>query len=280
MKISSMNTVDIQAKAKQMVATRSESGIQRAIADSLTIGWRNMIRLSRTPAAITSALVFPVIFLTCFLFTFQRFMAGTQEINYVQYLVPIITLQAVFFTAMGAGVSLAKDIQTGMLQRCRSLPISRIAVFGGLIVAYLLRAVITTIILLLFAHLYGFRFQTGFLSVIGFILLTLLFTATSVAGYAALALKIRQLDLVQSLLVVPYAPLLFLSTGFTPAENFPHWLQPIVQHQPVSYTAAALRAFANSGQSLFFPLLWALVWLIGLLLILGAIAVQLYQKET
>ena len=269
-------SIDIQTKAKQLVATRRESGLHPALSDSLTMGWRNLIRLSRTPAAITSVLLFPIIFLSCFLFTFQRFMAA-QGIEYIQYLVPIITLQAMFFTAMGAAIGLAKDLDSGMLQRCRAMPISRVAVLGGLLIAYLVRAAIATAILLVFAHIYGFRFETGLLSIIGFFGLTLLFTATSVAGYAALALKVRQPDLVQSLLVVPYAPLLLLSTGFTPAENFPNWLQPFAQHQPVSYTAAALRGFVT-GQDLWLSLGWSCLWLTGLLLILGWLAIRQYQK--
>lgn len=260
-----------------MVTTRRETGIQPAISDSLAIGWRNLIRLSRTPSAIVSVLLFPIIFLSCFLFAFQRFMVA-QGINYIQYLVPIITLQAIFFTAMGAAVTLAKDVESGMIQRCRAMPISRVAILGGLMIAYLVRTVIATAILLLFAHIYGFRFETNVFSVIGYFGLAVLFGATAIAGYAALALKVRQLDLVQSLLIVPYAPFLLLSTGFSPAQNFPNWLQPFVQHQPVSYTAAALRAFSTSGQDLLTPLMGTLLWLSGLLVLLCFIAVRLYKR--
>lgn len=267
---------DISARAKQMVATRRESGLESAIRDSLTIGWRNLIRLTRTPSAIVSVLLFPIIFLSCFLFAFGRFMSA-QGIDYIQYLVPIITLQAIFFTAMGAAVTLTKDVQSGMLQRCRSMPISRVAILGGLMIAYLIRAAIATAILLLFAHIYGFRFETGILSVIAYFAIALLFAATAIAGYSALALKVRQLDLVQSLLIVPYAPFLLLSNGFTPAENFPSWLQPFVQHQPVSYTAAALRAFSSRGEDLLVPAGGSLLWLTGLLVLLSLIAVRLYR---
>ncbi|MDI9635997.1 ABC transporter permease [Geitlerinema splendidum] len=269
-------SADISSRAKQMVATRRESGLESAIRDSLTIGWRNLIRLTRTPSAIVSVLLFPIIFLSCFLFAFGRFMSA-QGIDYIQYLVPIITLQAIFFTAMGAAVTLTKDVQTGMLQRCRSMPISRVAILGGLMIAYLVRAAIATAILLVFAHIYGFRFETGILSVIAYFAIALLFAATAIAGYSALALKVRQLDLVQSLLIVPYAPFLLLSNGFTPAENFPSWLQPFVQHQPVSYTAAALRAFSSRGQDLLVPAGGSLLWLTGLLILLSFIAVRLYR---
>jgi ABC transporter DrrB family efflux protein len=271
-----MDAINLQAKAQKLVAIRKESGIERAIADSLIVGWRNLIRLSRTPAVIVSVLLFPILFLSGFLLAFERFMRA-QGIDYVQYLVPIITLQAMFFTAMGAATTLANDIKTGMLQRCRTMPISRAAIIGGLLIAYLVRAIFATVILVSFAHLYGFRFQAGFLSILAYVALTLLFTTTAVTGYAFFALKLRQPDLVNSLLIVPYGPLLLLSTGFSPAENFPNWLQPIVRVQPVSHTAAALRALVN-GTEIFLPLFWSLVWLVGLLIVFGFMAIRLYQK--
>jgi ABC-2 type transport system permease protein len=270
-----MNSMEIDAKAQQIVKLRGRSGVKRAIVDSCIIAWRNLLRFSRLPAVLASVIVFPILFLSGFVLAFGQLM-GTQGINYIQYLVPIITLQAMFFTAMGAALTLANDIKSGMLQRCRVMPISRIAVFGGLLIAYLVRAVIATMILVSFAHLYGFRFQVGFLSVIAYILLTLIFTTTAISGYAILALWLRQIDLVNSFLIVPYAPLLLLSSGFSPAENFPSWLQPFVRFQPVSQTAAALRAIAN-GENPTEPLLWALVWLLGLLVIFSVVVVRLYD---
>jgi ABC-2 type transport system permease protein len=271
-----MPVTDFQSRAQQMIAIRNEAGLQRAIVDSFLIGWRNLLRLSRTPSVIVSVLLFPILFLTGFLLAFERFMQA-QGIDYIQYLVPIITLQAMFFTAMSSATTLANDIKTGMLQRCRAMPISRAAVVGGLLIAYLVRSLIVTAILIPFAYLYGFRFQPNLFAVLGFVVLVLLFTTTAVFGYAILALSLRQPDLVSSMLIVPYAPLLLLSTGFSPAENFPEWLQPFVRIQPVSLTAAAMRAIAN-GEPAFPTLVWALLWLIGLLVLFGFLAIRLYQK--
>ncbi|MBD2000320.1 ABC transporter permease [Leptolyngbya sp. FACHB-541] len=271
-----MTAIDLQAKAKQLVKVRCEAGISRAIADSFIIGQRNLIRLSRQPAVITGVLVFPIVFLTAFLLAFERSMSA-QNIDYIQYLVPIITLQAMFFTAMNSASNLAGDIDTGMLQRCRAMPISRAAVLGGLLIAYLVRAIVTIAILLPVAYLYGFRFQAGVLSAIGYILLTLFFTTVAVTGYSLLALGLKKPDLVQSLVIVPYAPFLLLSSGFSPAENFPNWLQPFVIAQPVSHIAAALRALA-SGEPLLLPLLWSIGWLIVLLFGFGFTAIWLYRR--
>lgn len=263
-------------RAKQLIKTRKESGISRAFSDSLLLARRNLILLTRFPTAIVAVVILPILFFSGFLLTFQRFMA-VQEINYVQYLVPIITLQSMFFTAMGSAINLSSDMNTGMLQRCRAMPISRLAAFGGLAIAYLVRALISLVILLCLAHFYGFRFQGGIFSTLGFIGLSLLFAIAAIFGYSVFALVLKKPELVESLNIVPYAPLLLLSTGFSPKENFPNWLQPIVSNQPVSQTANALRALAN-GSEVLNPLLWSLGWLLGLLIVFIFLATLLYQK--
>ena len=275
-----MNLIDsdLYIKAQQLVKKQQHSGISRAFADSLIIGRRNLILLSRFPAAIVSAVLIPMLFLSGFLLTFERLML-VRGINYVQYLVPIIAIQAMFFTAMGSAINLASDLQMGMVQRCRAMPISRLSIFGGLLIAYLVRGLISAIILICLAHFYGFRFQAGLLSIVGFIALTLLFATTTIAGYAVLALIFKEPELVNSLGIVPYAPLLLLSTGFSPAENFPNWLQPIVSTQPISHTASALRAIAN-GSEFVHPLLWSLSWLLGLLAIFVFLVARFYEGGT
>ncbi|MEO0968702.1 MAG: ABC transporter permease [Cyanobacteria bacterium J06639_18] len=271
-----MNLHDPATRAKELIINRKESGISRAFSDSLLLARRNLILLTRFPTAIVAVVILPILFFSGFLLTFQQLMA-VQEINYVQYLVPIITLQAMFFTAMGSAINLASDMNTGMLQRCRAMPISRLAAFGGLAIAYLVRALITLVILLCLAHFYGFRFQGGFFATLGFIALSLLFAIAAIVGYSVFALVLKKPELVESLNIVPYAPLLLLSTGFSPRENFPNWLQPIVSNQPVSHTADALRALAN-GSDVFSPLIWSLAWLLGLLTVFTFLATLLYQK--
>ncbi|NEO25889.1 MAG: ABC transporter permease, partial [Kamptonema sp. SIO4C4] len=213
-----------------------------------------------------------------FLLTFEQLME-LRGIDYVQYLVPIIAIQAMFFTAMGSAINLASDLQTGIVQRYRAMPVSRFAIFGGLLIAYLVRGMVSAIILISLASFYGFRFQAGWFSIVGFIALLMLFTTTAVAGYAVLALRFKEPELVDSLGIVPYAPLLLLSTGFSPAENFPSWLQPIVRTQPISYIANALRAIAN-GSEFLDPLLWSLGWLFGVLALFIFLIAWLDQGAT
>lgn len=263
--------------AQQMIAQRQETGWRRAIDDSLLITGRNLIRLKRNPIVIVAIAIFPMVFLLGFLIIGQKLMAE-QGVNYIQYLVPIINLQALFFSGLGSAIMLAKDIETGMMQRCRAMPISRVAVIAGLVMAYMVRALLATVFLLIVATIFGFQFQGNVLHWLGYFTLVVTFTATCITGYSVLSLKLRNPALVDSVAIIPYTPLLLLSNGFSPTENFPVWLQPIVRYQPVSVTCDALRSLIE-GTSNSLPLFLAsFTWLVGLLVILGVLSVRQYKR--
>ena len=268
---------DVTELAQQMIAQRQETGWRRAINDSLLITGRNLIRLRRNPVVIVAIAIFPMVFLLGFWIVGQKLMAA-QGVNYIQYLVPIINLQALFFSGLGSAIMLAKDIETGMMERCRAMPISRVAVVAGLTLAYMVRALLATVVLIVVAYGLGFRFDGGAIAAAGYLTLVILFTGTCITGYSILALKLRSPTLVDAVAIIPYTPLLLLSNGFSPTENFPDWLQPIVRYQPVSVTCDALRAL-STGSAASWPLFFAsLVWLSGLLLLLGAWSVRLYKR--
>ncbi len=268
---------DVAELAQQMIAQRQETGLRRAIDDSLLITGRNLIRLRRNPVVIVAIAIFPMVFLLGFWIVGQKLMAA-QGVNYIQYLVPIINLQALFFSGLGSAIMLAKDIETGMMERCRAMPISRVAVVAGLTLAYMVRALLATVVLIVVAYGLGFRFYGGAIAAAGYLTLVVTFTGACIMGYSILALKLRSPTLVDAVAIIPYTPLLLLSNGFSPTENFPDWLEPIVRYQPVSVTCDALRAL-SAGSAASGPLFFAsLAWLLGLLLILGAWSVRLYKR--
>ena len=268
---------EIGAIAAEMVARRRETGWRRAVEDSLLITGRNLIRLKRNPIVIVAIAVFPMVFLLGFWTIGQKLFAA-QGVDYLQYLLPVVNLQALYFAGLGSALMLAKDIETGMMQRCRAMPISRVAVVAGLVLAYVLRGVLATIVLMVIGYLMGFRFYGGPVAALGYLVLVLMFTATCITGYSILALKLRSPTLVDAVAIIPYTPLVLMSNGFSPTENFPGWLQPVVRYQPVSVTCAALRALiAGSGESLaLFG--GSLLWLGGLLLVMGFWSVRLYRR--
>ncbi len=267
---------DIGAIAQQMIAQRQETGWQRAIDDSLLITGRNLIRLKRNPIVIVAIAIFPMVFLLGFWIVGQKLMAA-QGVTYIQYLVPVINLQTLFFTGLGSAIMLAKDIETGMMERCRAMPISRVAVVTGLVLAYMVRAIVATVILLIVAWGLGFRFQGSALALLGYFSLVIIFTAACITGYSILALKLRDPDLVNAVSIIPYTPLLLLSNGFSPTENFPGWLQPFVRYQPVSITCDALRALVEGSGASGALYAASLLWLLTLLIVLGVWSIRLYK---
>lgn len=267
---------DVTGLASEMVTRRKETGLRRAIEDSWLITGRNLIRLKRNPVVIVAIAIFPMVFLLGFWIIGQKLFAA-QGIDYLQYLLPIVNLQALYFAGLGSAIMLAKDIESGMMQRCRAMPISRVAVVVGLVAAYTARGLLATVVLMAIAFTLGFRFSGGLIAALGYLVLVLTFTATCIMGYSVLALKLRSPTLVDAVGIIPYTPLVLLSNGFSPTENFPSWLQPIVRYQPVSVTCDALRALVAGRESL--SLFGAsFLWLSVLLILLGVWAIGLYRR--
>ena len=265
----------MQRKAEAMVLARQERGVRRAIADSITLSGRHLLRLTRMPIVIVSVVLFPILFFGCFVLALSGLMAQ-QDVDYSQYLLPIINLQAMFFTSLGAALTLTNDMKIGMIQRCKVMPVSRLSVLGGLVLAYWVRAVVATTLLLLMAMVFGFRFGGGPLDLLGYYGLVLMFVTANVAGYVGLAFKLKQSKLVDAVGTIPYAPLLLMSSGFSPVENFPVWMQPVVRYQPVSVTTEAMRSLV-SGSPDASAILGSVLWLGGLLLVFSILSIRLYR---
>lgn len=268
---------DVSELAREMVAQRRETGWRRAVEDSMLITGRNLIRLKRNPIVIVAIAIFPMVFLLGFWIIGQKLFAE-QGIDYLPYLLPIVNLQALYFAGLGSAIMLAKDIETGMMQRCRAMPISRVAVVAGLVLAYTVRGLLATMVLMAIATLLGFRFNGGPIAALGYLILVLTFTATCITGYSILALKLRNPTLVDAVAIIPYTPLLLMSNGFSPTENFPAWLQPVVRYQPVSVTCDALRALVSGSEGSLVLFGASLLWLGGLLIVLGSWSVRLYRR--
>ncbi|MEM9091607.1 MAG: ABC transporter permease [Cyanobacteria bacterium P01_F01_bin.53] len=268
---------DVAILAKEMVSRRKETGLRRAVRDSWLITGRNLMRLKRNPIVIVATVIFPMVFFLGFWMIGQKLFAA-QGIDYIQYLLPVVNLQALYFSGFESAIMLAQDIESGMMQRCRAMPISRVAVVVGLVASYTVRGLLSTILLMRIASALGFRFSGGLIAALGYLFLVLIFTATCIMGFSVLALKLRKSTLVEAVAIVPYAPLVMLSNGFSPTENFPEWLQPFVRYQPVSVTCDALRALVAGSEGRFFSFGASSLWLAVLLLALGVWSVRLYRR--
>lgn len=219
----------------------------------------------------------PVIFFVCF-YVPLRNMMRLAGIDYAQYLLPVIVLQSMLFTAMAAGDRSAGDNLAGMGARLRALPVPGLIPMWARMSANMTRAVISMAGALAVGFAFGFRLRGGPVETLGFFGLALLFgLALSFAADAFGALS-RSREAASQVLLVPQLLLTMLSTGMMPASAFTGWLQPFVRNQPVSKVAEALRELATGGVDTATAAV-AVVWCVGLLMVFVLVATRIDRRE-
>ncbi|GAB0106989.1 daunorubicin ABC transporter ATP-binding protein DrrA [Nocardia sp. JMUB6875] len=217
----------------------------------------------------------PMIFFLCFYVPLRKSMEA-GGLDYAQYLLPVIVVQGMFFTAMSAGDRAARDTFSGMGTRLRSMPVRSWLPMAARMSANLVRALAAIAGALVVGHIFGFRFHDA-AGALGFLLLALAFAAAIVIGADTLGVATGKPEIGASALLAPQLLLIMLSTGFVPAEAFPGWIQPFVRNQPVSQVAAALRGLADGE----FPTAVAIsvAWCAGLIVLFTALSVLVERRR-
>ncbi|MDP9072681.1 MAG: ABC transporter permease, partial [Actinomycetota bacterium] len=183
------------------------------IGDALTIAHRNLIALVRTPTTLVFSTVQPVIFVLMFRYVFGGAIAVPGG-HYVNYLMPGIFVQTVTFGAVNTGVGLATDLQTGIIERFRSLPMARSAVLAGRTLADVVRNLFVIILMVIVGFAVGFRVQTGVLPFMGAILLMLAFGLAMSWVMALIGLATGNAEASQAASFPVMAVLVFASNAF------------------------------------------------------------------
>ena len=207
--------------------------------------------------------------------------------NYHEYLVAGIFGISMAGTAPGVAVGIATDIQSGIIDRFRSLPMSRAAVLVGRLTADLLTAVLGLIVVAAVGLLVGWRVHTGPAEVLtGFALALLFAYAMSWAGAAA-GMWLHNPESAQAMAFVVFFPMIFVSNAFVALQNMPVWLRVVAEWNPVSTVTASCRElFGNPNPSASVPV-WPLqhpelataLWAVALLLIFVPLSIRLYRRE-
>jgi ABC-2 type transport system permease protein/oleandomycin transport system permease protein len=247
-----------------------------AVRDTVAMMGRNVTTMRRVPQVLVFSLVQPIIFVLMFRYVF----GGAIEIpgaNYVDYLMPGIFVQTMAFGAINTAVGLAEDKNKGLLERLRSLPMSRSAVLGGRVLADTARNIVIVVVMLAIGFAVGFRTHTNAPMVVAGIAVMVLFGFALAWLFALIGLSVTNGEAAQAAAFPLLAPLAFASNLFVDPSTMPGWLQPWARHQPVSATADAVRACMLGGETRG-AVLTALAWSAGIALVLGPIAVRRYRQ--
>ena len=251
-----------------------------AIADAVTVTWRNLISYTRIPDAIFFSSVQPIMFVLLFRYVFGGAIS-VPGVPYVDYLMAGIFVQTVMFGAVSTSVGLSEDLQKGLIERFRALPMARSAVLAGRTTADVVRNVGVVIIITIVGYAVGFRILTNVFEFIAALLLILFFAYALSWGFAIIGLTASNSETAQLMAFPILFPLTFASSAFVPVTTMPGWLQAFAKNQPVSQVIDASRQLMLGGKS---PLLstsniyWALAWTVGLLVVLAPLAVRKYRR--
>ncbi|MGA2286075.1 MAG: ABC transporter permease [Dehalococcoidia bacterium] len=253
-------------------------GIANALSDIQAVAGRNLITYFRVPQLLVFSSIQPVIFVLLFRYAFGGAIRVPNG-NYVDFLLPGIFVQTTVFGAIGTAVGLATDLQTGLLERFRSLPMSRAAVLAGRTVAELGRNALVVALMLIVGFAVGWRPHADPQSFILAIALVLLFGYVFSWVFAGVGLLTRDPEAAQAAAFPVLAILVFASSAFVPTSTMPGWLRLYAERQPVSVTISAVRALFLGG-SASADVVKTVGWMAGILVVFAPLSVWRYQRTT
>ncbi len=255
----------------------------KAFRDTTIIAKRNLLRYVRLPQLLFFSSVQPIMFLVLFNYVFggaigAGAIAAIPGGKYINFLLPGILIQTVMFGGVQTGIGLAEDMGKGIVDRYRSLPMSRIAVIAGRTLSDLVRNLAVMLIMISVGALLGFRFQNGLTGALGMIGISALFGYALSWLFAFIGLSVRDAETAQLASFLAIFPLTFASSAFVPTQTLPDWLQAFVRNQPVTFVVNASREFALGVNTYGAP--WkAATWSLGLLVIFVPLAVWAYKRR-
>jgi oleandomycin transport system permease protein len=254
-------------------------GLPRTARNSVTLAWRTITQLKHSPEKLLDTLLMPLVFLVLFLYVFGGAVAGNTH-DYLQLLLPGLVAQMTMFGTMGLGTMLSEDINKGVFDRFRSLPIARSAPLIGAALGETIRFCITMITLLSFGVLLGFRFQTNVLSVAAALGLAYVFYLAVCWLSVLVGMYAPSPETVQGLSFLWAMPLTFGSSVFiSDISTMPGWLQAWVKINPVSQLADSMRGLMLGGP-VADHVLYTLLWAAGIAIVIFPLAMRGYRRHT
>ena len=251
--------------------------LRDALSQITTLAWRALIKMSRTPEQLVDVTFMPILFTVMFGLMFGGAVSGSTA-HYLPTLIPGIIAMTTITACVAAGIQLREDMDKGVFNRFRSLPIARIAPLAGPMMADLARYAIAAVVTLTVGVVMGYRPGGGVPGVLAGVVLAVI-TGWSIAWiFLWIGTKARSAGAVQGMSMMIMFPLAFLSNAFVPVDSLPGWLQVVTRVNPVSHVVSALRDLMNDG-AVTAQVGWALLGCAAVAAIFIPLAVRSYSRQ-
>jgi ABC-2 type transport system permease protein len=215
-----------------------------ALSASFTFGWRALLKIKHVPEQLFDVTAFPIMFTLMFTFLFGGALAGSTG-EYLHYLLPGILAQTVVFITMYTGVTLNTDVQKGVFDRFRTLPVWRPAVLVGMLLGDAVRYALASTIVVALGLALGFRPDGGPAGVLAAVALVVVFSFCLTWVWTAVGLLLRTPGAVMGVSGFILFPLTFVSDIFVEPRTMPAVLAAIVEANPITWLAAAARGLMH-----------------------------------
>jgi ABC-2 type transport system permease protein len=261
----------------EALTLRARPAPPSALSAILTLAWRAMLKIKHVPFQLFDVTVTPIMFTLLFTYMFGGALAGSPRV-YIQYLLPGILVQTILFITVYTGVGLNTDIQKGLFDRFRSLPMWQPAPVLGALAGDLFRYSVASLLIIVLGVILGFRPAAGVLGVLLAFGLVLVFAFALSWIWIIFGMKVKTPESVMTTSFLFLMPLTFASDIFVQLNTMPGWLQAVVRHNPVTRLAAASRALMH-GADAFADVCWVLAASAVIVAVSAPIAMRMYHQE-
>jgi ABC-2 type transport system permease protein len=251
--------------------------LRQELANTLTMAWRHLIKMIRTPEQLADVAIQPILFPLMFTYILGGAIAGDIK-SYLPQFIPGILVMTVITTSMVTGTQIREDMDLGVFDRFKALPMSRVAPLAGPLLADVLRYVMATALTFIVGFAMGYRVTGG---LVGFLAAALLVIGVSWAVswiFAFLGVIARSASAVQAISMMTVFPLTFASNAFVPVDSLPGWLQGFVKVNPVSHLVTAARELTIDGHWTT-EVMWTLICAVAIVVIFAPLTVRAYMRK-
>ncbi|MEU3958321.1 ABC transporter permease [Streptomyces buecherae] len=244
---------------------------------SLAFGWRAVLKIKHVPEQLFDVTAFPIMMVLMYTYLFGGALAGSTT-DYLQFLLPGILVMSVVMITMYTGVAVNTDIEKGVFDRFRTLPIWRPSAMVGYLLGDILRYAMASAVMLTVGLILGFRPDGGVVGVLAGIALLMVFSFSFSWTWTMFGLLLRSEKSVMGVSMMVLFPLTFLSNIFVDPKTMPGWLQAFVNNSPVTHLSSAVRDLMDGGWPAV-EIAWSLGWSGVLVLVFGTITMRLYNRK-
>ncbi|KQR96276.1 ABC transporter [Williamsia sp. Leaf354] len=270
-----------QALDRPAVASRDTRSAPRSVGladtvrQSFTMGYRGMLKIRHNPEQLFDVVFQPVVFTLMFTYIFGGALAGSVS-QYLPIIIPGILVQTVITTSVVTGTQLREDMNKGVFDRFKSLPIARTAPLAGALLADVVRYLIATVITFVVGIAMGWRPDP--LGLIGATVLVIICSFAVSWIWALMGMLVKKASAVQGFSLMILFPLTFVSNAFVQPETMPGWLQAFVKVNPVSNLVTSVRELTNNGH-IGIHVLWSLLGAAILVAVFAPLTVRAYMRN-